>query len=308
MNKLVILGSVAAAAVAHPISLEMANKVKESASTWEPYAPHENPLKDLSHEQLMGLLGTTFETPNGADIPEYISLDVVAPESFDARTQWPDCVHEVRDQQQCGSCWAFGASEALSDRFCVASQGKINVVLSPEDMVSCDSRNAGCEGGNLFFAWNYLMKNGIVADSCFPYTAGTGVAPKCNTTTCADGSKPKKYKCADKVHPKTVSDIKKELAFSGPMEGAFTVYEDFFNYKSGVYQHVEGDMAGGHAIKVLGYGSENGVDYWLCANSWGSSWGENGFFKIKQGDSGINDSMWACNPDVNGALNEIAFE
>lgn len=181
MNKLVILGSVAAATIAHPISLEMANKVKESASSWEPYAPHENPLKDLSHQQLMGLLGTTFETPNGADIPAYTSLPGAAPTNFDSRVQWPDCAHEVRDQQSCGSCWAFGASEALSDRFCVASEGKINVVLSPEDMVECDQKNMGCEGGNLFFAWNYLMKTGIVADSCTPYVAGAGKAPTCQT-------------------------------------------------------------------------------------------------------------------------------
>ena len=82
------------------------------------------------------------------------------------------------------------------------------------------------------------------------------------------------------------------------MEGAFTVYEDFFNYKSGVYQHVSGGVAGGHAIKVLGFGVENGVAYWLCANSWGPSWGMQGFFKIKQGDCGINQQMYACTPAV----------
>lgn len=308
MNKLVILGTAAAVAVAHPINLQMTKNVKEAAASWEPYEPQENPLKDLTHQQLMGLLGTTFEVPNGADIPEYVSLQGSVPTDFDARTEWPDCVHEVRDQQSCGSCWAFGASEALSDRFCVASQGKVNVVLSPEDMVSCDTRNMGCDGGNLLFAWNYLQKTGIVSDSCYPYTAGSGSAPKCNTSTCADGAKPKKYKCKDRVHPKSVSDIKKELATNGPMEGAFTVYEDFFSYKSGVYQYTTGDMAGGHAIKVLGYGTENGLDYWLCANSWGSTWGMDGFFKIKQGDCGIDDSMWACTPDVQGALNQLIFE
>ena len=82
------------------------------------------------------------------------------------------------------------------------------------------------------------------------------------------------------------------------MEGAFTVYEDFFNYKSGVYHHVSGGVAGGHAIKVLGYGTESGTDYWLCANSWGPSFGMSGFFKIMQGDSGINQQMYACTPSV----------
>jgi len=87
------------------------------------------------------------------------------------------------------------------------------------------------------------------------------------------------------------------------MEAAFTVYNDFFNYAGGVYYHVSGGIAGGHAIKVLGWGNESGLDYWLCANSWGSSWGEAGTFKIKQGDCGINDQLFACTPD----MTSIAF-
>jgi len=65
------------------------------------------------------------------------------------------------------------------------------------------------------------------------------------------------------------------------METAFTVYSDFMNYESGVYHHVSGTVEGGHAIKILGWGTEDGMDYWLCANSWGTSWGLEGFFKIK---------------------------
>jgi cathepsin B len=57
------------------------------------------------------------------------------------------------------------------------------------------------------------------------------------------------------------------------MAASLGVYKDFFSYKSGVYHHVSGDHVGGHAIKVIGYGQENGLDYWLCANSWGTGWG-----------------------------------
>ena len=70
---------------------------------------------------------------------------------------------------------------------------------------------------------------------------------------------------------------------NGPVEAAFTVYEDFTKYKSGVYVHVTGAAIGGHAIKVIGWGTENGVDYWLIANSWTTTWGMEGFFKIKRG-------------------------
>jgi cathepsin B len=74
-----------------------------------------------------------------------------------------------------------------------------------------------------------------------------------------------------------------EISTNGPIEAAFTVYEDFITYTSGVYQHTTGQALGGHAIKVLGYGNENGTDYWLVANSWNETWGDNGYFKIKRG-------------------------
>merc|ERR1719259_1300235 len=67
---------------------------------------------------------------------------------------------------------------------------------------------------------------------------------------------------------------------NGPTEGAFTVYSDFPNYKSGVYQHVAGSALGGHAIRILGWGEENGTPYWLVANSWNYDWGDNGTFKF----------------------------
>ncbi|XP_016121449.1 cathepsin B-like, partial [Sinocyclocheilus grahami] len=76
----------------------------------------------------------------------------------------------------------------------------------------------------------------------------------------------------------------KELFKNGPVEAAFTVYEDFLHYKSGVYQHVSGSVLGGHAIKILGWGEENSVPYWLAANSWNTDWGDNGFFKILRGE------------------------
>ena len=86
-----------------------------------------------------------------------------------------------------------------------------------------------------------------------------------------------------------------ELATNGPVESAFTVYADFVHYKSGVYSHQTGQALGGHAIKVIGYGTENGTDYWLVQNSWTTTWGDGGYFKIKRGDDecGIEDSFIA---------------
>jgi len=69
----------------------------------------------------------------------------------------------------------------------------------------------------------------------------------------------------------------------GPLEVAFTVYSDFENYAGGIYQHKSGGMAGGHAVKMVGWGVENGVKYWKIANSWNPYWGEKGYFRIIRG-------------------------
>ena len=89
-----------------------------------------------------------------------------------------------------------------------------------------------------------------------------------------------------------------EIYQDGPITGMFFVHQSFTMYKSGVYQHklFNDPMLGGHAIKILGYGTENGTPYWLVANSWNSAWGDNGYFKIKRGSNECNIE----NPIING--------
>jgi len=97
-----------------------------------------------------------------------------------------------------------------------------------------------------------------------------------------------------------VGAIQSEIMKNGPVEAAFSVYEDFLAYKSGVYQHVSGSMLGGHAVKILGWGTENGTPYWLVANSWNEDWGDKGYFKIRRGtdECGIEDEITAGLPTL----------
>lgn len=78
------------------------------------------------------------------------------------------------------------------------------------------------------------------------------------------------------------------------METGFTVYEDFMSYSGGVYKHTSGAQLGGHAVKIVGWGD----GYWICANSWGPSWGEKGFFNIAFGECGIDSAVYACSPKL----------
>lgn len=97
-----------------------------------------------------------------------------------------------------------------------------------------------------------------------------------------------------------VEKIQNELMAKGPVEGAFTVYEDLLAYKGGVYKHTTGSALGGHAIKIMGWGVEAGSPYWLIANSWNEDWGDKGTFKILRGknECGIEGGVVAGEPDV----------
>jgi hypothetical protein len=195
MFKLAVVGTVAlmASAKHHPVNHDIVNEIKAKATTWVPHEVHENPLSKLSAEEAIGLCGAIvgpIDSNEASPFPAPEEMTAV-PATFDSRTAWPGCVHAIRDQGQCGSCWAFAATEALSDRFCI-SKG-VQVVLSPEDMISCDHGNMGCQGGYLDRAWVHLTNVGAVADSCYTYRATEG---SCPTNSCPNGGTFHRYKCA----------------------------------------------------------------------------------------------------------------
>lgn len=154
----------------------------------------------------------------------------------------------------------------------------------------------GCNGGNLWFAWIHLQSTGATTEECLPYASGDGTVAAC-PATCVDGSPIQRYKCKNN-YSKKGNDIKGAIQTGGPVETGFTVYADFMTYKSGVYHHVTGDQLGGHAVKIIGWGSDEEGSYWICANSWGPTWGEEGFFRIAAGDSGIDAGAYGCDPKL----------
>ena len=200
------------------------------------------------------------------------------------------CVHPVLNQGQCGSCWAFAASEVLSDRFCIASNGSTNVILSPGELLACEKLNLGCTMGSLpQWAFSYIKKNGVVSDACVPYTSGNGKTQKCPpngqcTNSTAPGNNTRYYvesynHCGSLLNPSThVNEIMKCILDGGPVDATFNVYSDFDGYEDGVYTHKTGSYKGLHSVKVVGWGRDDasGYDYWIVQNSWGRFWGEPG--------------------------------
>jgi len=301
------------------VTQEMIDLVNSKQTTW--VAGHNKRFSESTLKHVKGLCGA-FREVNRPPI-KHITAEMAIPDTFDARQQWPNCptINDIRDQGSCGSCWAFGASEAMSDRICIASNGTVQAYLSAEDLVSCCGFwcGDGCNGGYPSSAWDYWTSTGIVTggpydsnQGCYPYQIPAcdhhvkGNLPPCGdllptpacSQTCQNGANwasDKHFGSSSYSVASDVASIQKEIMTNGPVEGAFTVYADFVTYKSGVYQHVSGDELGGHAIKILGWGTENNTPYWLVANSWNTDWGANGYFKILRGqdECGIEDGIVA---------------
>ncbi|GFR00524.1 tubulointerstitial nephritis antigen-like [Trichonephila clavata] len=235
------------------------------------------------------------------------------PVSFDSRQKWRNLITSIRDQGDCGSSWAFSSAALASDRLAIESLGMEKKELSPQHLLSCQKRGQrACRGGHLDKAWYFMRKKGITTTSCFPYLGKEDV--KCPFL---NGNKGKKVRCPtgseDEVYYSTPpyrvgpkeEEIQREIYFNGPVQATFKVNSDFFLYKSGVYHHIESLTAGlpqpfrqsnYHSIRIIGWGEEvidnKRLRYWLCANSWGEEWGEQGYFKIIRGQDECDIEMF----------------
>ena len=207
----------------------------------------------------------------------------------------------------CGSCWSQGTTSALSDRFNILNWLKNNntnapqVSLSAQTIVNCEA-GGSCNGGQPASVYRFAYKNGIPHESCQQYIARNiekskdvcsdfnvcrdckGPAPAKNETgfeNCWAVKNYKKYYASGYKSVSGATNMKKELATYGPIGCGISVTDKFEAYKGGIYEEFSIFPMINHEISVVGYGVENGVEYWIGRNSWGTYWGEYGFFRIK---------------------------
>jgi cathepsin B len=303
------------------VTPELVEEVNNAQDQW--VASMDAPTAKMSQAQIMSRLGVPeiqaiWEGRVGDRLPqkEFTRSELRrVPTSFDPREKWPECptLNDIRDQSGCGSCWAFGAVEFISDRQCIHKKEVTRI--SAEDMVSC-SGGGSCKGGQPSAAMSYWKNTGLVTDVCRPYSLPScdhhipGSPNPCNQTyptpKCIKQCLPSSTAvwAADKHKAKstyTVSgetQMMAELSTNGPCEGVFMVYDDFLAYTSGIYHHVSGNFVSGHAIKIMGYGEDNGQKYWLVANSWNPHWGEKGFIRFRRGknECGLESIMYCGLP------------
>ncbi|XP_049880820.1 uncharacterized protein LOC126377170 [Pectinophora gossypiella] len=229
-----------------------------------------------------------YSIPESVPVISYNdSLLADLPDNFDSRKKWPHCVTigEIYNQGNCGSCWAFGTANTASDRIC--TQNNRTVRLSVQDFNCFD--DYVCGGNEPFQAFQYYLNPGLVTQECKPYDVEYLKKFKCDKK-CVNGDVYDIDKRRGDLYWRVDSQeesIKTELFNNGPIEVSFRVYEDFMKYSGGIYEHKYGHAAGGHSVRMIGYGVENGVPYWLVANSWGTNWGEQGFFRVKRYDKDL---------------------
>jgi len=204
------------------------------------------------------------------------------PPSVDWRTK-AGVVTKAKDQGGCGSCWAFSATETLESAAAIAS-GEAAPVLSPQQIVSCSPNpkhcggSGGCEGSTQELAFAYTEGAGLVAEADYPYKGVTGTCDKGKTT-----SPLVQNEGFVKLPGNNYTALMNAVATVGPI--AISVAAGSFAwqlYGGGVYGGLGCGWDEDHAVGLVGYGTKGRKDYWIVRNSWGASWGSEGYMYLER--------------------------
>ncbi|CAB3229337.1 unnamed protein product [Arctia plantaginis] len=257
-------------------------KVQEHNSKNLKFKMELNAFADWTPEELKYLTGTRVseELPKEA-LPFPHTLEEIndiidqLPQNFDLRIE--GAVNQVKNQGTCGSCWAFAATAAVEGALAKANGGRL-LDLSEQSLVDCAwSEGAfGCNGvKELSHAWKYVLRSGIPTEKDYGvYLEEDGICHISNVSTVY------KIQGFAKVTPRNPNALKVALYKYGPVNIAVQSTSSMFFYSSGLFYDLYCDPkepAPNHAVTVIGYGTRDGDDYWIVKNSWGESFGEDGY-------------------------------
>ncbi|MBN2103414.1 T9SS type A sorting domain-containing protein [bacterium] len=243
----------------------------------------ENWVTRLSKEERRALCGAILEPEDVSNAPQAHFEQVDLPEKIDWRDNNGNWITPVKSQG-CGDCWNFAAIAQIEAWWKIFNANPDSMIdLSEQFILSCG--NAGsCNGGEMWDALEFYQTVGVPSEDCMPYDA-------VDTVSCANA-------CANWQNEAvtipgwgwvTLGDPHvgaiKQAVFRAPVSAAFRTYYDWDYYTEGVYEHVWGEYAGDHAILIIGW--DDTEQSWICKNSWGPLWGDNGYFRIRWGDCGL---------------------
>ncbi|CAF1039045.1 unnamed protein product [Rotaria sp. Silwood1] len=231
------------------------------------------------------------------------------PDTYDWRNQTrvPNAVTPIKNQRHCGSCYAFAMVGALEKTY--AQIYNASGPLSPQQLIDCSYEN-GCEGGSFIGVFNYVHDNSdrLNLEKDYPSTPTGAKQDKCQNPNGQVLSHNTTYRLQYRSLPTGNEQYMKQTVYeqgpiyvyynAGKREGNDTILREastkFDHYASGIY-----DVPGcptnenmNHAMVIIGYGTENGIDYWLVKNSWGTAWGDDGYIKIKRNANMCGIATW----------------
>lgn len=257
----------------------------------------ETSVSSLTQDEMMHRLGANMPSAQGIEF--YRSNPMVTP-NLPSVLDWRNkdgvnWVTPILDQGNCGSCVAFASVATLETQYRISTGlPSFNVRLSPQYLFNCGD-------GSCSYGWQpedaaaFIQNNGIPDEACMPYLSGaTGQDVSCQSA-CPDASQRmvriSSYSRPSSGYSNDVNAVKQALQ-RGPLVTTLYVYADFMAYGGGVYNHVSGKMLGGHAISIVGY--DDNRQAFIIRNSWGTTWGENGFGYVSYSDtSGVGDETWS---------------
>ncbi len=211
----------------------------------------------------------------------------LAADKYSFTEKHPNCVSKVANQGNCSSGFAFATTGAFSDRLCIANNDVIAFQASPQHPLACDKATSkGCQGGFVVGALDLGRVAGFVDTDCLNYDIEK--ADECESEKFAAC---KRAFISDYCVLEGISEIKRQLAATGPLVALVQVTKEFLVYKDGIYDESYSDykIDGLQAVKIVGYDTaQNGEEYWIIENSWGTDWGQGGYAHVKMG---VLDSM-----------------
>ncbi|KAL5248953.1 hypothetical protein ACHWQZ_G017976 [Mnemiopsis leidyi] len=269
---------------------ELFNKAELGTATYGMNEFADLTAEEFSRYYLSPVTKKDMSLFNSLPAAEGVSVEE-APDEIDWRTK--NAVTPVKNQGQCGSCWAFSTTGNIEGRYSIKMNGTELVSLSEQELVDCDKVDLGCNGGLPFQAYAEIMRlGGLEKEEDYPYTGRDGTCKFDKSKVAVDITGREKVSTDEK-------EIAAYVAKNGPVSIGLNAAAMQF-YTGGVshpWSFLCSPSGIDHGVLIVGYGTESSKPYWLIKNSWGTSWGEKGYYKLFRGAG-----CCGCNEMVTSAI------